>query len=83
MNREGRARIYRAQRAALELEEIVIAVLEEYPEGLGVPELARTLDLENKDPFIGDSHQHLARGVLDRLKSRNLIEKVDGRAVLI
>lgn len=85
MTRERRLRREQARRALFDLQELVVDVLEENPDGLEPGQIARELEIlapqENRR-YPGGSAADIVWGILHGLVDRELVEKVGSRAIL-
>ena len=83
MSRKNRLRCEKARRALFDLQELVVDILEEHPEGLEPGQIGTRLDILPDEPFYpGGSRADIAWGILHGLVKEGLVEKRDSRAFL-
>ena len=83
MHRDKRLRLEKARRALFDLQELVVDVLEEHPEGLEPNQIGTELDILPTEPFYEGGHRaDIAWGILHGLVSEGRVEKRGSRAFL-
>ncbi len=84
MTRKRRLRREQARRWLFDLQELVLDVLEENPQGLEPNQIATELDIivPIGRPLYSSNRAEIAWGILDGLVSEGLVEKRRSRAFL-
>lgn len=84
MTKEQRIRREQARRAMFDLQELVVDILEESPNGLTPAQIATELNIitPQGQPLYGSNRADIAWGILNGLVSKGRVEKRGNRAVL-